>query len=372
MINSALSSYIRQHYPEYVDLTASEIFVLKCGDNSFINAMNKIYDSLYINYNLIFRDLIFIDLADFFERQKHVFTHDFINKDSFHFTFYFGNGTFGFSFNLYDEFSTLKDIFFKIDRKNNDSTISYDSENLKYNKLNFDYILLKYISFVKKDWLRSDIIFSSIFGRLTKQTDLQKFFHINLNTENNVIHINEFPMFYLKNNINYCIYIQKKKSFLYVLDEKSSVLFKTDLRFIEKKDFFKKIIEPLKNILFNFDDLRKKNYQHRWASDVSKYISDTIEAKDLPFVKYDIFPPHTKSIFLDKIIYSKRPEIEIYFILPNNEKSTCLMSSSYNYHDKDFLDKYKYYQLISGIHKDKLQLTEVITTKHSINEKKRL
>ena len=148
-MNRNLQNYIRQSFPEHSELTVSEIFAIKYTDSIFMNNIYQTYDSSLTINSVIIKDLFFIDMAEFFDRNKEKYIHDFINENCFYQSFNFGDGKFGVNFYSYNNISHSKVVFFNNDIKNNEISVCYNNETVKYNKTNFDHIMFKYIDFIK-------------------------------------------------------------------------------------------------------------------------------------------------------------------------------------------------------------------------------
>lgn len=375
-MNRNLQNYIRQSFPEHSELTASEIFSIKHIDSKFMTDVYQIYDSSFTITSIIIKDLFFIDLAEFFERNKEKYIHDFINENCFYQSFNFGDGKFGVNFYSYHGISHSKVVFFNNDIKNNEITVCYNNETVKYNKSNFDYIMFKYINFIKSDKLRSEIIFTYLYGYIKKNTDLRDFFAVSpLISRNTKIRISEYSSMEhsIKNNEpEKHINIYHIRHNFYISDSNSNILLKKDLRFIAKADFFNEIMKPIKNIFIHFDDLKQSNFLNIWEKDVYTHLSDIIDKKYLDSVKIKINLPEIKSVFLDKIIYSQRPVIELFFILDDEVVLHLKMEGNYHYHNKDIIEAYQSYKVLAEVNSQNIELQDLMNTKHIFEKKKRI
>lgn len=373
-MNQLLQNYIRQSFPEHSGLTVSEIFLKKHTDSKFMTDVYQIYDSSFTISSIIIKDLFFIDLFEFFQHHKNKYKHDFIDESCFGNFFDFGNGKFGINYNLYYSIDNSTSLFFHNNLKKNEINICYNNETVKYNKISFYYIMFKYIDFIKKNKLRSETIFSFFYGYLKHKTDITNFFDF-FSYINTKITISEYLSMRpsLKNNYqDKHINIYHNRHNFYISDQDSNILLKKDLRVVAKCDFYNEIIKPFKDILTHFDDLNKMNFFNSWKEDAYKYFLGILEQKDRESVKIKINSPKFKSDFLDKIIYSQRPVIELSFMLNNEVVSYLKIDGNYDYHNKDIIQAYKFYKELSEIHSQNIELQNLINTDHLLEKKKRI
>lgn len=375
-MNLNLQNYIRQSFPEHSELTVSEIFAIKYTDSIFMNNIYQTYDSSLTINSVIIKDLFFIDMAEFFDRNKEKYIHDFINENCFYQSFNFGDGKFGVNFYSYNNISHSKVVFFNNDIKNNEISVCYNNETVKYNKTNFDHIMFKYIDFIKIDNLRSEIIFTYLYGYIKKNTDLRDFFAVSpLISKNTKIIISEYSSMEhsIKNNDpeNHINIYHIRHNF-YISDQNSNILLKKDLRLVAKSDFFNEIMKPIKDIFIHFDDLKQSNFLNIWEKDAYKHLSSIMDKKYLDSVKIKINLPEIKSVFLDKIIYSQRPVIELFFILDEEVVFYLKMEGNYHYHNKDIIEAYQSYKVLAEANSQKKELQNLIISEEFANKKKRI
>lgn len=375
-MNLNLQNYIRQSFPEHSELTVSEIFAIKYTDSIFMNNIYQTYDSSLTINSVIIKDLFFIDMAEFFDRNKEKYIHDFINENCFYQSFNFGDGKFGVNFYSYNNISHSKVVFFNNDIKNNEISVCYNNETVKYNKTNFDHIMFKYIDFIKSDNLRSEIIFTYLYGYIKKNTDLRDFFAVSpLISKNTKIIISEYSSMEhsIKNNDpeNHINIYHIRHNF-YISDQNSNILLKKDLRLVAKSDFFNEIMKPIKDIFIHFDDLKQSNFLNIWEKDAYKHLSSIMDKKYLDSVKIKINLPEIKSVFLDKIIYSQRPVIELFFILDEEVVFYLKMEGNYHYHNKDIIEAYQSYKVLAEANSQKKELQNLIISEEFANKKKRI
>lgn len=375
-MNTELKHYIRTSFPEHSELTVSEIFSLKHIDSKFMVDVYQIYDSSFTITSIIIKDLFFIDLAEFFDRNKEKYIYDFINENSFYQSFNFGDGKFGVNFHLHNDISHSKVLFFNNNLRNNEISVSYNDENLKYNKINFDNLMFKYIDFIKNNHLRSEIIFTFLYGYIKNNTDLSDFFLLSpLISKNTKIRISEY--FSMEHSIKNDepekhINIYHIRHNFYISDHNSNILLKKDLRLVAKSDFYNEIIKPFKDILTHFDNLKKIDFSNIWEKDAYKHLSSIMDKKYLDSVKIKINLPEIKSVFLDKIIYSQRPVIELFFILDEEVVFYLKMEGNYHYHNKDIIEAYQSYKVLAEANSQKKELQNLIISEKFANKKKRI
>lgn len=378
-MNQNLQNYIRQSFPEYSELTVSEIFSIKHTNSKFMADVYQIYDSSFTITSIIIKDLFFIDLAEFFDQNKEKYIHDFINENCFELSFHFSNEKLGFNYNLYKMVSNLTTLFFSNDIKNNQLTICYNDETLIYNKINFNNIMFKYINFIKKTKLRSETIFSFFQGYIICKTDITDFFQFYSSMLHDIndtkIKISDYTSMcpaLNNNNQDRNINIYQKRHNFYISDQDSNILLKKDLRLVAKSDFYNEIIKPFKDILNQFDDSKKADFLNIWENDAHSYLSNILEQRDKESVKIKINLPEFKSEFLDKIIYSQRPVIELFFILNNEVISYIKMDGNYDYHHKEIIESYESYKVLAEVNSQNIKLQELMNTEHIFEKKKRI
>lgn len=361
-MNISLQQYLRNTFPEYSNLTAMEIFNIQSSNIDFIKYISDKYVLPTIS-----KELFFIDLNEFFERHKNTLSYDFINEHSFIFKY-----VLGVHFNFYEDintFSKLTRILFEENNNEIFSHIIYNNETVTYNKSNFDYIILKYISFIKKMHLRSNIMFSFLYGYIIKNTDLTNFYQVSeLSQKNTLFRIIESSMFYLEKNQNkYSIDLCYYKHCLYIFDQDSNLLLKKDLRLISKSSFFNDIIEPFKQIIANMDNQRKINFNEIWKEDFISYLQGLIDKRDMDTLRVEILKPKSQSIFINKIMYSQKPIIKISFEYNN---VTIRSFDIYDYTSSYSLISYEYEYYKTIVEKNKLK--KLITTEGTKSKKKRI
>ncbi|HCJ8467976.1 TPA: hypothetical protein NV714_001705 [Escherichia coli] len=372
-MNTELKHYIRTSFPEYSDLTTLEIFIMKHLDRNFMSAVQQTYYTSHVINPTIIKDLIIIDLSDYFIRHKEKYAFDFLSEDSFLFKFYFSDKRLAFNFNLYEQITEKNSIFFKDNLINHNVAIYYKEEEFIYNKYNLKEVIEDYISFIKKDYSHEETIFSFLYSYIKEHTDLNRFFNLEpLTSQNSKMKITEYSMFYLTNNICKHIYIEKKEDIFYISDHNANILYQKDLKLITKSNFSTYILEPLKDILNNMNRYRKKNFIQSWENDVFQYMSTVIDKQDMTALKAKIYRPKLKSEFLNNIIYYQKPVIEIFFILNNKEVSSLKMDEDYDYHIKDIKTTYQVYKDFLNINAENLELKNLIGTTKIANKKKRI
>lgn len=372
-MNTELKHYIRTSFPEHSELTTLEIFIMKHLDRNFMSSVQQTYYTAHVINSTIIKDLIIIDLSDYFIQHKEKYASDFLSEDSFLFKFYFKDHRLAFNFNLYETITETNSIFFKDNLINHNVTIYYKDEELIYNKYNLKAVIEDYISVIKKDYSHQETIFSFFYSYIKEHTDLNHFFNLEpLTSQNSKMKITEYSMFYLTNNICKHIYIENKQDIFFILDHNANILYQKDLKLITKSNFSTDILEPLKDILNNMNKYRKKNFIKSWGNDVFQYMSTVIDKQDMTALKAKIYRPKLKSEFLNNIIYYQKPVIEIFFILNNKEVSSLKMDENYDYHIKDIKATYQIYKDLLNINAENLELKNLIAITKIENKKKRI
>lgn len=166
-----------------------------------------------------------------------------------------------------------------------------------------------------------------------------------------------------KNNIN----IGCANNHIFILDYNSNILLKKEIKQITKDNFLNEIIEPLKNIIVNMDNIRKEQFQTLWKQDLYHYLSLCLflDKQELDVIQIEVFQPEIKSKFLDLTPHTTRPKMEILFLLNNNVASSCLIDDTNKYNDyyKEILDSYNIYKSIEEADSERMELSNIIDGK---------
>lgn len=370
-MNKALQNYIRQSFPEHSQLTVLEIYLLNYLDKIFIDEISKFYDESY-NYNIIINDLIFIDLAGFFETNKEKYTHDFISDYCFQSNIYFKEDqSLLVQFRLNIDLYQSSYICFSQNIKNHNFEIYFEEKCLEYNQSSIDCIISNYISHIKQKKLRSGTMFSSLVGYIENETDLCHFFNVNLLSEN-ALQINKHGDDDYIDCDDKIVIIEYKQHNIYIINQKSHIFYKADLRKISKKDFLNQIIQPLKSILVDINKNSKIDFYSDWENSIYKEIEYILPHEKMKNIKIKIYKPELKCNFLNKTIYSQRPPIEISFVLNNNVIWSLKMTNVAYMYKKDIIEGYQYYKTLSSITHDKIEVQNSMNILQSNNKKRRL
>lgn len=371
-MNKQLKNYIRQSFPEYSQLTVLEIYCLNYSDNNFITNIFNIYSESYNDNSIIVNDLIFIDLADFFNQNKKRYIHNFIYEYCFQSNIYFKEDqSLLLKFRLNIDLYKSSYIFFSQNIKNNNYEINFKGQCLEYNKSNIDYIISHYISHITEKKLRSGTMFSAIVGHIENKTDLCQFFNVNLLSEHE-LQINEHGA---EDNIDYedkIVIIGYKHHNIYITNLKSNIFYKADLRKISKKDFFNHIIKPLKSLLIDINKKSKIDFYSRWKDTIYEEIEYILPTGGMKDIKIKLYKPEPECNFLNKTIYSQRPLIEISFIINNDIIWSLKMTNAAYIYKKYIIEGYQYYKTLSNINYDKITIQNSMNIVESNNQKRRI
>ena len=369
-MNKELQKYIRESFPEYSKITVSEILSIKYNDADFIENISKIYGfHNIVNYFMI-KEFFIIDIGEFFDRYRSQFTDVFIDVDSFQLNMV--NGFY--SISLHDNYQNLG-LFFINNLKDNDILIKYKNETFKYNQYNLDNIMFKFVSSIQQNKTTDNTLSSFIFGYLRYNTDLANFLDITLS--NNTITIATYYNLFYQNESNnpkkHNLQIQCANNYISILDYNSNILIKKEIEQINKDNFFNEIVGPLKNIIFDMDNIRKEQFQTLWKQDVYHYLSLClfIDKQDLDVIQIKVFRPEIKSKFLDLTPHTTRPKLEILFLLNNNVASSCLIDDTNKYNDyyKEILDSYNIYKSIEEADSERMELVHIIGGEEKVGQK---
>ena len=369
-MNRALQKYIRESFPEHSELTASEIFLIKHKDNGFINYIDQTYGISDIADNFLIKEFFIIDLVEFFDKHENKISQNFANANSFQLNLTNEK----FSVNLHNSTEDLE-LFFKNDIKKNKILLIYKNEIFEYNQCNFNNCMFKLISSLDKQTNAANLLSSFLLSYLEIKTDLGYFFEINL-INNKITIATHYNLFYLNESNNPKkdkIHIVCANNYISVLDYNSNILLKKEIEQITKDNFLNEIIEPLKNIIVNMDNIRKEQFQTLWKQDLYHYLSFLafINKEDLNAIKIEVLPPENKSTFLGQIIHSRRPVMEISFMLNNKRASSCLIDSpcKYNHYCKDIMDIYTIYKNLAEADSERIELGNIVGGEGIVGQK---
>ena len=365
-----LQKYIRESFPEHSELTVSEIFLIKHKYNGFINYIDQTYGISDITDNFLIKEFFIIDLVEFFDKHENKISQNFANANSFQLNLTNEK----FSVNLHNSTEDLE-LFFKNDIKKNDISLIYKNEIFEYNQCNFNNCMFKLISSLDKQTNAANLLSSFLLSYLEIKTDLGYFFEINL-INNKITIATHYNLFYLnesnnpkKNNIN----IVCANNYISILDYNSNILLKKEIKQITKDNFLNEIIEPLKNIIVNMDNIRKEQFQTLWKQDLYHYLSLCLflDKQELDVIQIEVFQPEIKSKFLDLTPHTTRPKMEILFLLNNNVASSCLIDETNKYNDyyKEILDSYNIYKSIEEADSERMELSNIIDGKEKESPK---
>ena len=372
---SKLIKYFRESFPEYSKLTLSEIFAIRHVDSQFMNEVYSLYDPSFRTKNMIIKDLFFLDWTELFKQYKDKYFHDFIEHNCFTYSFDFNSSTFCVNYQLPMNNSECKKMFFTHNLTNKEITISYNNKTIEYTKKNLDKIIFKCLEFITKNNSINDLFLCFLDAYIQQNTDLMYFFNINLLKDNTIV-ISEYDSKYVPSQLHdetKKLQLCHQNNIFYILDGSSNILLKKEIEQITKDNFLNEIIEPLKNIIIDMDNIRKEQFQTLWKQDLYHYLSLFlfIDKQDLDVIQIEVFRPEIKSKFLDLTPHTTRPKMKILFLLNNNVASSCLIDDTNKYNDyyKEILDSYNIYKSIEEADSERMELSNIIDGKEKEGHK---
>lgn len=225
-----------------------------------------------------------------------------------------------------------------------------------------------------------DYVLSFLHKYITHNKFLTGFFdlkfsknEIKINTAyTDLLHLND-PTSY--NLDTYGITIKCKKDQLNILDYHNNVLFEKKLIEINNNNFFNDLINPLKNIIIKIDNQRKENFDKLWQEELYRYLSHytSVNKKDFKNVKIEVFPPEDHCDFLERQVYSKRPKMDLHFLLNGKNIITSIkIREHYHNHEMDINEGYKLYKHVKQVNLDKKELESLVDISKPTNKIKRI
>lgn len=225
-----------------------------------------------------------------------------------------------------------------------------------------------------------DYILSFLHKYITHNKFLTGFFdlkfsknEIKINTAyTDLLHLND-PTSY--NLDTYGITIKCKKDHLNILDYHDNVLFEKKLIEINNNNFFNDLINPLKNIIITIDNQRKENFEKLWQEELYRYLLyyTSVEKKHFNDVKIEVFPPKDLCEFLKRTLHSKRPDMNLHFLLDGKGIITSIkIREHYDHYERDINEGYKLYKHVKQVSLDKIELGSFVDVSKPANKIKRL
>lgn len=365
--------FLRHQFPEYCDITVSEIFVIKYKKMLLNRSdINKNTEQILNKQRL--EKLFLIDIAEFFERNEDKFLNDFINENSFELNLINSNGIYSLTFHRETEHPKL---FFINDLENDYLSIKYNDEIFEFNRSNLDNIMWKLISYLKTNQSPEILLSAFVFGYLKCNTDLKSFFDIRIFKNKITIETYYYTHFISlyellfnesnnRNTNNDNVIIECKNGSIHILDCNSDIIFNKEFKDITKNNFINEIIKPLKNILINLDNIREDNFQTLWEQNLYQYLFNAeylnINEKDFNNIKIEVFSPKDKSTFLNKKPHTTKPNMRASFLIHENIVSSwdVTRGAQYNPYYQDLVDAYNIYKELADIDSEKIELMDII------------
>lgn len=365
--------FLRHQFPEYCDITVSEIFVIKYKEMLLNRSeINKTTEQILNKQRL--QKLFSIDIAEFFERNEDKFLNDFINENSFEFNLINSNGIYSLTFHRETEHPKL---FFMNDLENGYLSIKYNDEIFEFNKSNLDNIMCQLISYLKTNQSPETLLSAFVFGYLKCNTDLKSFFDIGILKNKITIETYYYTHFISlyellfndsnnRNTNNDNVIIECKNDSIYILDCNSDIIFNKEFKDITKNNFINKIIKPLKNILINLDNIREDNFHTVWEQNLYEYLLNAeylnINENDFNNIKIEVFSPKDKSTFLNRKPHTTKPNMRASFLIHGNIVSYWNVSraAQYNPYYQDLVDAYNIYRNLADTDLERVELGNII------------
>ena len=230
-----------------------------------------------------------------------------------------------------------------------------------------------------------ELILPLLYDYIIEHTDLNKFLNITLSVDNEdkddsitikTSHTNS-PHFtapaYISDTSD--ITITCKNTCLYILDHHSNILLEKELTEITEFNFLTSLIKPLKDIIISRDDLRKESFEQIWQEELYRYLLyyTSVEKKHFNDVKIEVFPPKDLCEFLKRTLHSKRPDMNLHFLLDGKGIITSIkIREHYDHYERDINEGYKLYKHVKQVSLDKIELGSFVDVSKPANKIKRI
>lgn len=270
-------TYLRQTFPEYSEMTAYEIYQLKKQDLNFINSASQ-----YLHHHGdLLRLIIFFDYYEFIDKNDsslldfmeifcpigHSCCFNSLDKNVISVNY---EAHLPYKENLRgikNEFNDCLTAF--IINKKDDSIQVYQNNLLfEYNKLNLNKLYLNELQKVKEKVSHPYIVFNYLSFFLNKFTDLSEFYVISGShgINHHQVRFAEMtsPIEVKKYNRAFLLFSQNN-SFIEIISNNKKSFLNINLEFISKDNFLTNLVNPLKQIIINFDESQSNSYIKKWA-----------------------------------------------------------------------------------------------------------
>lgn len=230
-----------------------------------------------------------------------------------------------------------------------------------------------------------ELILPLLYNYIIEHTDLNKFLDITLSVDNEdkddsitikTAHTNSFHFItppYISDISD--ITIICKNTCLHILDQHLNILFEKELAEITNNNFFTAMIKPLKDIIISRDDLRKESFEQIWQEELYRYLLyfTSVEKKYFNDVKIEVLPPKDLCEFLNKTLHSKRPDMNLHFLLDGKGIITSIkIREHYDNYERDINEGYKLYKHVKQVSLDKIELGSFVDVSKPANKIKRI
>lgn len=388
MINQ-LYNYLIDNNLKKTEQTFCEMFAAIHQDKKIMDGIEKvIYDqTYYVNHSILVEEFILLDIYEFFKENKDSFTYDFIDYYSFAkalVSFRQNNMKIGIGYineaDYAPEYKFIFDIICKDDTffQNNENGkqeffILVNNISSSYNKENFSKAMFKYIDCIRKRYKRSEIFFYYIYQHIMNQTDITSFFGCHKSKDIIRIHeyeenapINENGFYSAREGI----IIEKKGSFIICSYKNKEILFKQDARLISKINYDSKFAPLLIEAINFINNKRRDIYSDIWQQSFKNQIIKSLQISNTDFIHIKVEDAENYSCFLKTKIYSKIPNVIIFFDFINNQ---IFVKNDYSYRniEKEIKKNYATYLMVKEAHDEKNTINKMIVTDEDITYKKK-
>lgn len=325
-------TYLRQTFPEYSEMTAYEIYQLKKQDLNFINSASK-----YLHYHGdLLRLIIFFDYYEFIDNNNSPlldfmeifcpigYSGCFNSVDKTVISVNY-EGHLPYKENLRGIKNEFNDCLtaFIINKKDDSIQIFQNDLLFEYNKLNLNKLYLHALQKVKEQVSHPNIVFNYLYSFLNKFTDLFDFYVTSstYSIDHHIIRFEEItpPIEVKKYNKAFLLFSQNN-SFIEIISNNKKSFLDINLQFISKDNFLTNLVDPLKQIIINFDESQSNSYTQKWINYIQSQFSVILSEQNFDNIfQIKINNKNCYSSFLNKDMYSGVVNAKIYCKQLNKE-----------------------------------------------------
>lgn len=371
-------TYLRQTFPECSELTAYEIYQLKKQDLNFINSASQY---LHCHGDLL-QLIIFFDYYEFIDKNDsslldfmevfcpigHSCCSNSLDKTVISVN-YEGYLPYKENFKgIKNEFNDCLTAFI-INKKDDSIQIFQNDLLFEYNKLNLNKLYLNALQKVKEQVSHPNIVFNYLYYFFNKYTDLFDFYVTSSShsIDHNIIRFAEItPLTEVKKYNRAFLLFSQNNSFIEIISNNKKSLLDINLQFISKDNFLTNLVDPLKQIIINFDESQSNSYTQKWVNYIQSQFPVILPEQNLDNIfQIKINNKNCYSSFLNKDMYSGVVNAKVYCEQLNKEVE---ISSDF----KSWDDKQKiiYLYELYKTFKDNEQLNAILNG--SMKTKKRI